>query len=171
MRMKLAEFSVRGAGGGHFARALVILVACVLAFALRAAEGPIESNQSGQELAAKLRSLRPNENTEVRGAFNIQRQDQDTERIPLVMKVHWARLPGRPFTRLPALPLASSRTINHSAFSGQAKRLFLRPRSRAQQSSPVPRQMLGHAFRRVGFHIHGSGDGLSALAECSGCQN
>ncbi|HUR45078.1 MAG TPA: outer membrane lipoprotein-sorting protein [Candidatus Saccharimonadales bacterium] len=52
-----------------------------------AAPAATESNKSGLELAAKLRSLAPPEQTEIRGWFNIQRHDQDTQKIPLVMKV------------------------------------------------------------------------------------
>src|SRR5206468_11300203 len=84
--MKLAERSVREAGPRGVAIACICFLGSLLTCSF-AAQPPFESNESGLELAGKLRSLRPAENAEVRGAFKIQRPDHDTERIPLVMKV------------------------------------------------------------------------------------
>lgn len=47
----------------------------------------IESNTGGLELAAKLRSLAPAENTEVSGVLNIRRRGQDLEQVPLLTRV------------------------------------------------------------------------------------
>jgi hypothetical protein len=48
----------------------------------------IESNKSGQELAARLRALAPAENTQLTGVLNIRRRGQDLEQVPLLTKVN-----------------------------------------------------------------------------------
>ena len=93
MGVKLAELSSGESQGGVLPRAHTRgwswFTLLVLGLLLSSISTPAaESNKSGQELAAKLRAMVPGEKTEVRGWFNIQRHDQDTQRIPLVMKVN-----------------------------------------------------------------------------------
>ena len=139
--MKLAACSVRGFL--VFVRhAFLLFPACLLAFGLTAAEGPSESNAAGQELAARLRSLRPAENTEVRGAFNIQRQDHDTQRIPLVMKVVMGNSSWETIYETAPIPSRPAERLIIRRFADKPNEYLFGQGVAITNPAPVPRQML-----------------------------
>lgn len=66
---------------------LCSILVFLMTLALQAQER-IESNKAGLELAAKLRSIAPAENTQLAGVLNIRRRGQDLEQVPLLTKVN-----------------------------------------------------------------------------------
>ncbi|MDB6029765.1 MAG: hypothetical protein JWM16_103 [Verrucomicrobiales bacterium] len=133
-------------------KALGSILILLATFTLCAQE-PVESNKSGQDLAAKLCSLAPPANAQMTGVMNIRRRGQGFEQVPLLTKVNLGN-PGweaiyqtRPTEKRPAERLI----IRHAP--NKPNEYLLGRGSHVEDPQPVGKDQLAMPFGGSDFWL------------------